>query len=193
MPLRFLGRICGDAVGSAARRFHRNLGDEMREFAQHRWFVQLRAERDFYAGVCSEAAGSARRLRNNIERDAERLGRGLWEQKKKILDAYLALSGVNYVLKFPAEPAAIDEFAAEKALKEDAMKWRFEELWMIEHGSKYKHNEWRKVWLYDKYKKCAQDVDKRNTEAGGAAFGTDQFWDETEQEFRSRRRRELED
>ncbi|XP_044980033.1 uncharacterized protein LOC123447491 isoform X3 [Hordeum vulgare subsp. vulgare] len=92
MPLRFLGRICGDAVGSAARRFHRNLGDEMREFAQHRWFVQLRAERDFYAGVCSEAAGSARRLRNNIERDAERLGRGLWEQKKKILDAYLALS-----------------------------------------------------------------------------------------------------
>lgn len=73
------------------------------------------------------------------------------------------------------------------------MKWRFEELWMIEHGSKYKHKEWRKAWLYEKYKKCAQDVDKRNTEGGGAAFGTDQFWDETEQEFRARMRRKLED
>uniref|UniRef100_M8C7H8 Uncharacterized protein n=1 Tax=Aegilops tauschii TaxID=37682 RepID=M8C7H8_AEGTA len=119
--------------------------------------------------------------------------RELSQHRKKILDAYLALSGVNYVLKFPVGPAAIDEFAAEKALKEDAMKWRFEELWMIEHGAKYKHKEWRKAWLYDKYKKCAQDVDKRNKESGGAAFGTDQFWDETEQQFRARTRRKLED
>ncbi|XP_044980032.1 uncharacterized protein LOC123447491 isoform X2 [Hordeum vulgare subsp. vulgare] len=179
MPLRFLGRICGDAVGSAARRFH-----VVRPAPRGEGFLRRGLQRG--RRLRAEAAEQHRARRR--ETRPRPLG-----AKEKNLGCLPCLERVNYVLKFPAEPAAIDEFAAEKALKEDAMKWRFEELWIIEHGSKYKHNEWRKAWLYDKYKKCAQDVDKRNTEGGGAAFGTDQFWDETEQEFRSRRHRELED
>ncbi|CAM0871117.1 unnamed protein product [Alopecurus aequalis] len=195
MLLRFLSRICGGAVGSAARRLHRDVGDEMREFYRALFqlrFVQLRAERDFYAGVWSEAGSSARMLRKNVEDEAEKFGRGVWAQRKRILDICLTLNGVNYILKFPPlEPADLKEFAAEETLKEEVMKWRFQEYVMTEHGCTYKTKEWRKVWLFNKFKKCALDVEKRNAEGGGAAFGTDQFWVETEQEFR--RRRGLED
>uniref|UniRef100_A0ACD5WFC4 Uncharacterized protein n=1 Tax=Avena sativa TaxID=4498 RepID=A0ACD5WFC4_AVESA len=146
MLLRFLGRICGDGVGSAARRLHRDVGDEMREFSraffQHRRFVQFRAERDFYAGVYSEAVCSARRLRKNAEDEAGKFCRGFWGQRKKVLEIYFALQGVNYVLKFPdSEPTELKEFAAEETLKEDAMKWRFEQYLMTEHGCNYKTKE----------------------------------------------------
>jgi hypothetical protein len=162
MLLRFLGRICGDAVGSAARRLHvRNPSLSLPSplsispcarcawqrtcsssrdyrvrghgylinrsnpcrgtsatrcggaiapfsstgscslslslapsfssissasafsfpFSRRRRFVQFRAERDFYAGVWSEAAGSARRLRKDVEDETERFCRGLWGQR----------------------------------------------------------------------------------------------------------------
>nr|XP_051230259.1 uncharacterized protein LOC127348211 [Lolium perenne] len=85
MLLRFLGRICGDAVGSAARRLHRDVGDEVREcyraLYHHRRCVQFRAEMDLYAGVCHEAARSARKLRKNVEDEGESFCRDLWAQR----------------------------------------------------------------------------------------------------------------
>ncbi|KAM0893152.1 hypothetical protein ACQ4PT_025289 [Festuca glaucescens] len=146
----------------------------------------------FYAGVCSEAAGSAPRLRKNVEDEGERFCRGLWAQRRRILDGYLTLHWVNYILKIPdPEPVELKESAAEETLKEDAMKWRFEQYLMTEHGCNYRTKERVKAWLFDMFKKCALEVEKRNAEGGWASFGTDLFWAETELEFR--RRREVED
>jgi hypothetical protein len=61
-------------------RFHPSAGLQF-SISRRRRFVQFRAERDFYAGVWSEAAGSARRLRGNVEDEAERFRRGLWRHR----------------------------------------------------------------------------------------------------------------
>ncbi|XP_051206738.1 uncharacterized protein [Lolium perenne] len=112
--------------------------------------------------------------------------------RRRILDGYLTLHGVNYILKFPdPEPVELKESTAEETLKEDAMRWRFEQYLMTEHGCNYRTKERVKAWLFDMFKKCALEVEKRNAEGGWASFGTDLFWAETELEFR--RRREVED
>jgi hypothetical protein len=58
---------------------------------------------------------------------------------------------------------------------------------MTEHSYKYKTNERYKVWLFNMFKECALEVEERNAEGGGDAFGTDRFWDDTELVFRRRR------